>query len=398
MGKDKEMDMTTSFRAFSLGIIVALLLSACNLYNNTPTVNGQPVIQETQQPTPVPVMGMTVTYDTSVSYNAVNQEINYTYLITNTSGTPIPGPITVTDDRIAATNCPDVTTVGNADNNLDADETLTCTGTYTITQLDLNAGAVTSIATASADGNYSSAVTTTVPLVQTPALTLTKTADPLAYNSAGQNIIYSYVITNSGNVTLGPVQFTITDDKIGAAFNCGADATTLNPNGTINCSVTYTTTDADVTTGLVTNNATASDGTTTSNTVTVTINRGIVSNPSNLQPGSTIQHQVVAGEWLWQIARCYGADPKQVILSNPQLPNPAQIKPGITVTVPNIGAGGRIIYGPPCIGTHTVQSGETWSSIAQLYNADPVILQDVNPGVLSVGRVLKVPLNSAGGS
>ena len=186
--------MTTSFRAFSLGIIVALLLSACNLYNNTPTVNGQPVIQETPQPTPIPVMGMIVNYDSSVPFNAVDQVINYTYLITNTSGAPIPGPFTVTDDR-ASTTCPEVTTVGNADNNLDVDETLTCTGTYSITQLDLNAGAVTSIATASASGNYSSAVTTTVPLTQTRALTLSKSADPLAYNSAGQNIIYSYIIS-----------------------------------------------------------------------------------------------------------------------------------------------------------------------------------------------------------
>ena len=288
--------------------------------------------------------------------------------------------------------------MGNLDNNLDVDETLTCTGSYLITQLDLNAGSVSSVATASAGGNYSLAVTTSVPLVQTRALTLTKTADPSSYANANQTITYNYVITNTGNVTLGPVQFTITDDKVGTALNCGIDATILDPANTVNCSLNYTTTDADVTAGLVTNNASASDGTTTSNIVIATINRGVVSNPSNLQPGSTIQHTVVAGEWLWQIARCYGADPKQVILSNPQLPNPAQIKPGTTVTVPNIGAGGRTIYGPPCITTHTVQSGETWSSIAQLYNADPTVLQDVNPGALSVGRVLKVPLNSAGGS
>ena len=118
--------MTTSFRVFSLGIIVALLLSACNLYTSNPTVNGQPVLQETPQPTPVPVITMTVTYDSSTPFNAVDQTINYTYLITNTSGSPIPGPVTVTDDRVTVT-CPDVTTVGNLDNNLDVDETLTCT-------------------------------------------------------------------------------------------------------------------------------------------------------------------------------------------------------------------------------------------------------------------------------
>ena len=109
-------------------------------------------------------------------------------------------------------------------------------------------------------------------------------------------------------------------------------------------------------------------------------------------------HQVVAGEWLWQIARCYGADPKQVVQANLQLGNPAKISPGVTVTVPNIGAGGRTIYGPPCVEWHTVQSGETWNSIAQLYNADVAVLQDVNPGGLVPGNKIKVPRNSASGT
>lgn len=385
--------MTTNVRIFSLGIIFILLLSACTLFNNNPTTPGENPVQPAQ-PTPGPGLSMLVSYDTAVPYNAVDQVINYTYAIGNTSGTPLAGPVSVVDDRMTVT-CPDVTTVGNADGNLDGNETLSCSGSYTIVQLDLNAGSVSNTATASAGGQFSSAVITTVPLIQTRALTLTKSADPTAFNSAGQNIIYSYVITNSGNVTLGPAQFTISDDKISTAFNCGGDATTLDPNATVTCSATYVTTDADVTASSVTNSASASDGTTSSNIVTATINKGVVQNPSNLTPGSTIQHQVVSGEWLWQIARCYGADPKQVILHN-SLPNPAHITPGITVTVPNIGAGGRTIYGPPCVGTHTVQSGETWASIASLYNASVIVLQDVNPGLLSTGRVLKVPLNSAG--
>ena len=389
--------MTTTVRIFALSTIIALLLSACSLFSDP---GGNNPIQPTPQPTPIPALSMSVTYDTNVTYNAVGQVVSYSYLIGNTSGAPIPGPITVTDDRVAAITCPELTLVGdNRDNNLDTNEALSCTGTYTITQLDLNAGSFANTATASASGNNSSAVTTTVTLIQTRALTLAKSADPTAYNSAGENIIYSYVITNSGNVTLGPVQFTVTDDKIGAsaAFNCGGDATTLDPNATVTCSATYIATDADLTAGLVTNNASASDGTTTSNTITATINKGgTPPNPSNLTPGTTIQHQVIGGEWLWQIARCYGADPKQVVQANSQLANPAKISPGITVSVPNIGAGGRTIYGPPCVGTHTVQSGDTWSSIAQLYNADALVLQDVNSGTLSPGRVLKVPLNSAG--
>ncbi|MBI5963119.1 MAG: LysM peptidoglycan-binding domain-containing protein [Chloroflexi bacterium] len=100
------------------------------------------------------------------------------------------------------------------------------------------------------------------------------------------------------------------------------------------------------------------------------------------------------GEWLWQIARCYGANPNQVLAANP--PTPAEISPGTTVIVPSIGSDGRI-YGPPCIGTHTVQSGDTWDSIALKYNADPVVLQLANKNTLTVGSVLRIPLNSADG-
>jgi hypothetical protein len=66
------------------------------------------------------------------------------------------------------------------------------------------------------------------------------------------------------------------------------------------------------------------------------------------------------------------------------------------VNVPNIGSAGKI-YGPPCVATYTVQSGDTWNSIAQKYNADPGILRMVNSSTLSAGSVLKVPLNSADG-
>jgi LysM repeat protein len=110
--------------------------------------------------------------------------------------------------------------------------------------------------------------------------------------------------------------------------------------------------------------------------------------------GSTIQHKVVKGEWLWQIARCYGADPAKTLKANPQLSNPGFLSPDIIVTVPNIGSAGKI-YGTPCVGTHTVQSGDTWNSIALTYNADPLVLQIVNKNVLTVGQAIIVPLNSA---
>ena len=38
--------------------------------------------------------------------------------------------------------------------------------------------------------------------VQSPALTLVKTATPAIYSAVGQTIDYSYLVTNTGNVRL----------------------------------------------------------------------------------------------------------------------------------------------------------------------------------------------------
>jgi LysM repeat protein len=117
---------------------------------------------------------------------------------------------------------------------------------------------------------------------------------------------------------------------------------------------------------------------------------------SGLAAGTTLQYKVVQGEWLIQIARCFGADPAAIAKANPQVIDPDELDPGQTLTVPNIGSSGRI-YGPPCIGSHTVQSGDTWNSIAAKYNADVVVLQMANKGAsLTAGTVLRIPLNSAG--
>ncbi len=112
-----------------------------------------------------------------------------------------------------------------------------------------------------------------------------------------------------------------------------------------------------------------------------------------LQPGSTIQHQVVVGDSLFQIARCYGADFEKMLSANPQISEARNLSPGMIITVPNIGSSGKV-SGPPCVIFYTVQSGDTWISIAQKFNADLGLLQMGNNN-LSVGAVLLIPSNSA---
>lgn len=104
-------------------------------------------------------------------------------------------------------------------------------------------------------------------------LGLDKTADVSTFDGSGQVITYTYVLTNTGNVPLGPAQFTIDDDKVngGAPFSCGAAATTLAVGGTVQCTATYTT-DAEDVGGSVTNIAFGAGAgqTTATDTVTVT--------------------------------------------------------------------------------------------------------------------------------
>ncbi len=83
------------------------------------------------------------------------RSIGYSYLVTNSGNVSLAGPVTVADDKATDESCPDVSTVGNGDGYLDPGESVTCTASYTITQADLNAGSVTNVATASADGTNS---------------------------------------------------------------------------------------------------------------------------------------------------------------------------------------------------------------------------------------------------
>ena len=155
------------------------------------------------------------------------------------------GPFTVSDDKSTAT-CP-------ATASLAPTASITCTATYTVTQADLDSGSVTNVASAT-DGTVTSPTDTlTITGTQSPGLTIAKTSPDTSYAAAGDVLHYSYLVTNSGNVTLtGP--FTVSDDK--TTVTCPATAS-LAPATSITCTATYSVTQADVDSGTVTNTATA---------------------------------------------------------------------------------------------------------------------------------------------
>ncbi len=91
---------------------------------------------------------------------------------------------------------------------------------------------------------------------------------------------------------------------------------------------------------------------------------------------SSATHTVVQGEWLLQIARCYGTT-VQAIRSHNTIPYPDRIYPGQKLTITDIGSAGPYL-GSPCISTHTVAAGETLASIAAMYNITESELARVN--------------------
>ena len=218
---------------------------------------------------------------TPQTYNQVNQQISYSYLVTNNGNVTLSGPFTVSDNK-ASVSCP-------ATASLAPGASIICTATYTITQADLDAGSVTNVASATNGSTTSPTDTETVTAVPNASLSIVKTATPTTYNQVNQQISYSYLVTNNGNVTLsGP--FSVSDNK--ASVSCPATAS-LAPGASITCTASYTITQADLDAGSVTNVASATNGTTTSPTDTETVTAvpnaslSIVktATPTDLQPG-----------------------------------------------------------------------------------------------------------------
>jgi hypothetical protein len=144
----------------------------------------------------------------------------------------------------------------------------------------VDAGSVTNTATANATDPQSVEVDSSPESVTVPAneamesLSLVKSTTSTGYGAPGEALNYNYLVTNTGTTTLSGIG--VSDDLI-ATVDC--PAAILAPAAFETCTATYTTTQADVDTGSVTNTATASGtipaglggGTVTSFSSTLTI-------------------------------------------------------------------------------------------------------------------------------
>ena len=233
---------------------------------------GSPVTspESSASVTAAPAPGISLVKSASPSDQAsftVGQVITYSFLLTNTGNVSLTGVGVIEgaftgSGSLSAPSCPGTVLAPGAQ--------MTCTASYTLTQADVDAGTVRNTATATGTTPGGSPVTSPesqvdLPAAQNPALSVVKTASGTLSN-AGDQVSYSFLVTNTGNVTLSNVGVTDVFTQGGTGTmstitcqppSCSGTSTTLVPNQSATFTASYVTTEEDITGGTLKNTATA---------------------------------------------------------------------------------------------------------------------------------------------
>lgn len=196
----------------------------------------------------------------------VGTELMYTFVATNTGNLVLDAPA-VTElsfdgaGAMSPIDCPTMPLLAPGDQ-------LTCTAEYTVEQADIDDhdldNPLVNEARASAIASNAAAVSddasAQVPAIQSPALTIAKSAQPSNFTQAGETVAYEFLVTNTGNVTLSNAtvvegEFSGTGSLSG--IDCPSSASSMPPGARVTCQATYELTQADVDAGSVRNTASA---------------------------------------------------------------------------------------------------------------------------------------------
>ncbi|WP_372968591.1 beta strand repeat-containing protein, partial [Microbacterium sp.] len=194
----------------------------------------------------------------------VGSTITYSFTVRNSGNTTLTNVAIA--DPLAGLSALTYSWPGTA-GTLAPSQSVTATATYTVTQADVDAGAVRNIATGTA--RTPAGATLTVPSSQSvvataasaPSVSLTKSGAlaPGSTGRAGDVVTYSFRLANTGNVTL--TDAVIADPLSGLSaltYTWPGTAGTLAPGQAVAATATYTLKQSDVDAGAVANTATAS--------------------------------------------------------------------------------------------------------------------------------------------
>lgn len=210
--------------------------------------------------TAAPAIGL-VKAVSSEGLDSAGDTATYVFTVTNAGNVTLDG---ITIEETAFTGTGDDVVPACSDASLAPGDSIDCTATYDLTQADVNAGRVdnTAVAHASAPGDAevsSDPSSAAIVIGAAPGISVVKSATPTDL-VVDQEVTYSFVVTNSGNVTLQEVaviegEFTGTGDL--SAVDCGEASRALDPDDQLICEATYVITQDDVDAGELSNTATA---------------------------------------------------------------------------------------------------------------------------------------------
>ncbi len=186
----------------------------------------------------------------------LDDEVTYAFVVTNTGNVTLTD--IVVDDPPVAVSCPGT--------ELAADESMTCTGSRTADQADLDAGGIDNHVevrgTPPSGPDVSDTDDERLTLEQTPDITVVKTVDGIddvdgsGDLTPGDVVTYETDATNTGNVTLGGVTM---EDPDAVLVDCDLDTpATLAPNESLTCTFTMAVTQDQIDDGSILNTATSS--------------------------------------------------------------------------------------------------------------------------------------------
>ncbi|SKC36589.1 conserved repeat domain-containing protein/fimbrial isopeptide formation D2 domain-containing protein [Okibacterium fritillariae] len=212
---------------------------------------------------PALTIAKTVAPADQTSYE-VGEELTYSFLVTNTGNVTLTDVVVNEGDFNGSGELGAVTPASVA--TLAPGASTTFTATYTLTQADVDRGNTANTATATGVPPTGPPIesppsTVEVPSVPAPALTIAKTVAPADQTSyeVGEELTYSFLVTNTGNVTLTDV--VVNEGDFNGSGELGAvtpaSVATLAPGASTTFTATYTLTQADVDRGNTANTATA---------------------------------------------------------------------------------------------------------------------------------------------
>ncbi|MDR0489275.1 MAG: DUF11 domain-containing protein [Propionibacteriaceae bacterium] len=287
---------------------------------------------------------------------AVDDEILYTFAVTNTGKTTLSN-ITINDPMLDAAGV--VVTCPPSD--LASGASVECVAPYRVTAADLASGKIVNVATASGvdpDGEdvTSPESTVTVGVVE---LGFVKSADRESVEKAGDQILYSFQVTNTGTVDVSDI--TVVDPMLAAAgVDISCPSTQLAPAAKMTCTATYTVTDADIAAGQIENLASATgkdpdDGDVSTDPDMVTVDVARMSIVKTVTP-ETVIHAGDKVEYSFIVT-----NNSDVFISEIAVKDPMLIEAGVEINCPatTLVAGASM----SCTATYTVTSEEITAGV-----------------------------------